>query len=91
MTKTATKPQKQTTNPRLVLPVAEPTDGYLPRHVDLQLSKEQAEMLVQVREGLRATNAKLTGGRPVFSNNDVVRWLFENLKEYVEYAPVSNV
>lgn len=47
--------------------------------VEAKLGKEAAVAFVQVRNGLRESNAKLISGRPVWTNADALRWLMEQL------------
>ncbi len=46
-----------------------------PRHVQLQMKPEEAQVFLRLRDGLRSSNAKLDDGRPVWTNADVMRWL----------------
>lgn len=46
-----------------------------PRHLQLQMKPEEAQMFLRLRDGLRSSNAKLDDGRPVWTNADVMRWL----------------
>lgn len=46
-----------------------------PRHLQLQMKPEEAQMFLRLRDGLRSSSAKLDDGRPVWSNADVMRWL----------------
>ena len=64
----------------ITLPLAEPPEsGYTTRHVDVQLSMEQAVNLRRLREGLHAQATKLKDGRYVQSTPDAVRYLLEQL------------
>lgn len=44
-------------------------------HLQVQLKPHEAETFLRIREGLRATNAKLDDGRPVWTNPDVLRYV----------------
>lgn len=48
-------------------------------HVDAQLGRELAPAFLKIREGLRASNAKLKNGRPVYNNVDTLKWLIEQV------------
>ncbi len=62
--------------------------GHIPRHVDLQLSRDQGVCLKALREGLIAEECKLQSGKPVWTNNDALRWLFENMRQFLKYENV---
>ena len=49
-------------------------------HVNAQLGKENALTFLRIRNGLRATNAKLANGRPVWTNVDALRWMMEHVE-----------
>jgi len=59
------------------LPAA--VEGYVPRHVDVQLDKEQGSKLARLLKGLDAENARLANGRRVINRVDAVRWLIEQI------------
>jgi len=50
-------------------------------HLNLHLGPKAARILVRIRNGLRSKNAKLSDKKPVFSNADTIRYVFENLIE----------
>lgn len=52
-------------------------DAHASRHVDVQLDREQANMLKRIRAGCDDQNARLANGRRVVSNADVIRYLLE--------------
>lgn len=52
-------------------------------HLQAQLGPEAATVFLRIRNGLRDINAKLAGGRPVFTNVDALRWLMERAAEEV--------
>lgn len=61
------------------LPV-EDGSAYAPRHIDLgALTKQQAENLKRVRDGLESSSARLANGRLVRGATDSVRYILENL------------
>jgi hypothetical protein len=37
-----------------------------------------------VRNGLRANNAKMSDGRPVFTNADALRWMLEEIADRLD-------
>ena len=48
-------------------------------HVNVNLGPDTARTFLRLRNGLRAANAKLADGRPVFHGGDVLRWLLEQI------------
>lgn len=63
------------------VPVAQIAAGnYAAMHVNLNLDKEQARTLKQLRAGLDQAGARLREGRRVQSSADTIRYLLENLK-----------
>jgi hypothetical protein len=48
-------------------------------HLQAQLGQEAASAFIRIRNGLRGQNAKLNGGRPVWTNVDALRWLMEQV------------
>lgn len=52
-------------------------DGRL--HVNVWLGKAEAEAYCRLRAGLREARATTSEGKPVFSNNDVLRWLLQQV------------
>jgi hypothetical protein len=48
-------------------------------HLQAQLGPEAAAAFIRIRNGLREQNAKLCGGRPVWTNVDALRWLMERV------------
>ena len=61
--------------------------GYRSRHIDLQLSAGEQEVVARLRAGLIASHAQLApksdqarcGGKHVESANDAVRWLIQQV------------
>ena len=55
---------------------------HLGRHVEVgNMTSDQAIGLYRLLHGLRAENATLANGKPVFQRVDVVRWIFERAAE----------
>lgn len=54
--------------------------GQLRLHVNAQLGKDAANTFMQIREGLRKSNAKLQDGKPVWSNVETLKWMMEQVK-----------
>ncbi len=52
-------------------------DGRL--HVDVRLGKDEAKAFSRIRAALRKGQATTKEGKPVFSNNDVLRWLCQQV------------
>src|SRR5689334_122784 len=50
-------------------------------HLNVHLGSKAAMIFARIRNGLRATGAKLDDGRPVWSNADALRYVFEALAE----------
>lgn len=50
-------------------------------HVDIMLGSLEASAFLKVRTALRSQQAKLKDGKPVFNNNDVLRWLFQQIAQ----------
>lgn len=48
-------------------------------HLQAQLGPEAATAFLRIRNGLRDQNAKLGGGKPVWTNVDAFRWLMEQV------------
>jgi hypothetical protein len=48
-------------------------------HIDANLGAEAATAFLRIRNGLRDKAAKLSNGRPVWSNPDALRWLMEQV------------
>jgi hypothetical protein len=52
-------------------------------HIQAQLGTEAATAFLRIRNGLRSKNAKLCGGRPVWTNVDALRWIMEQVSAEV--------
>ncbi len=65
---------------RISVPLGElPEQGYVSRHVDAQLTRDQGAAFRRFCIGLTERNEKLANGKPVFSNADALRWFCEQL------------
>jgi len=53
-------------------------------HFNLQIGPRGAAAFARIRNGLRESHAKLAGGRPVWSNADALRWLFDAMADALE-------
>lgn len=54
--------------------------GYCSRRIDLNLSGQQAATLRRVREQASANHDQLQNGRHVETNNDIIKWLIEQIE-----------
>lgn len=52
-------------------------------HIQAQLGPDAATAFLRIRNGLRERNAKLVGGRPVWTNVDALRWIMEQVSAEV--------
>lgn len=55
-----------------------PIEGYLPRRVDVKLTRAQATILRDKLRELEDTGAKTADGRLVASRRQAVQWIIEN-------------
>jgi hypothetical protein len=63
------------------VPLGEVEAGeYMQGHVNLQLNKDQARTLKQIRVGLDQSGARLRDGRRVVNCADTIRYLLENAR-----------
>ena len=62
---------------RLETPPA--SEGYIPRNVDVRMSRAQARILRDKLRALQDTGAKTADGKPVNNRAQAVRWIIENL------------
>lgn len=53
-------------------------------HVNVQLGPKAARGFMRLRNGLRASNARLGDGRPVWTNADALRYLLESMVDAAE-------
>lgn len=56
-------------------------EGYLSRHVQVQLNGHQRETLRRLVNGLRDSDERLADGKAIESNADAVKWILEQLAE----------
>jgi hypothetical protein len=56
----------------------EPTEGYIPRNVDVRMSRAQARILRDKLRALQDAGAKTADGRFVDNRAQAVRWIIEN-------------
>lgn len=50
-------------------------------HLNVQLGSRAAHAFIRVRNGLRDAHAKLPDGKPVYSNADALRYVFEQIAD----------
>ena len=62
---------------KLVNPPA--CEGYIPRNVDVRMSRAQARILRDKLRELQDSGAKTADGKPVNNRAQAVRWVIENL------------
>lgn len=58
-------------------------------HVQAQLGHEAAVTFIRIRNGLRGKNARLSDGRPVWTNVDALRWIMEQAAEQLQSSVPS--
>jgi hypothetical protein len=58
---------------------AYPTDGYVPRRVDVKLTRAQAVKLRDKLRLLQDTGAQTADGRFVSNRTQAVQWIIENM------------
>jgi hypothetical protein len=73
---TAGPQQKQSDVPEIGSPY--PTEGYIPRNVDVRMSRAQARILRDKLRALQDAGAKTADGRFVDNRAQAVRWIIEN-------------
>jgi hypothetical protein len=56
------------------------SEGYIPRNVDVRMSRDQAIRFKQIGRMLEDNGAELANGTPVTNRRRVVLWMVENLK-----------
>ncbi len=54
------------------------SEGYIPRNVDVRMSRAQARILRDKLRTLQDTGAKTADGKPVNNRAQAVRWILEN-------------
>jgi hypothetical protein len=62
---------------RLETPPA--SEGYIPRNVDVRMSRDQARILRDKMRSLQDSGATTADGKPVDNRAQAVRWIIENL------------
>ena len=55
------------------------SEGYIPRNVDVRMSRAQARILRDKLRTLEDSGAKTADGKPVNNRAQAVRWILENL------------
>jgi hypothetical protein len=55
------------------------SEGYIPRNVDVRMSRAQARILRDKLRALQDSGAKTADGKPVNNRAQAVRWIIENL------------
>jgi hypothetical protein len=55
------------------------SEGYIPRNVDVRMSRAQAKILRDKLRMLEDSGAKTADGKPVNNRAQAVRWIIENL------------
>lgn len=83
----AAEPLRRFESGRIAVPVGEiPEDlarqgkFFISRHLEVQLTFEQAANLRRIAQGLDAAGEKLANGKHVVRNGDAVRWMLEHLE-----------
>jgi hypothetical protein len=54
------------------------SEGYIPRNVDVRMSRAQARILRDKLRTLEDSGAKTADGKPVNNRAQAVRWIIEN-------------
>jgi len=54
-------------------------EGYIPRNVDVRMSRAQARVLRDKLRALEDSGAKTADGKPVNNRAQAVRWILENI------------
>jgi hypothetical protein len=55
-----------------------PSEGYIPRNVDVKMSRAQARILRDKLRSLQDSGATTADGKPVNNRAQAVRWILEN-------------
>lgn len=61
-------------------PPPQPTEGYVPRRVDVKLTRAQAVKLRDKLRLLQDTGAQTADGRFVSNRTQAVQWIIENME-----------
>jgi hypothetical protein len=54
------------------------SEGYIPRNVDVRMTRAQARILRDKLRALQDSGAKTADGKPVDNRAQAVRWIIEN-------------
>jgi hypothetical protein len=55
------------------------SEGYIPRNVDVRMTRAQAKILRDKLRALQDAGAKTADGKPVNNRAQAVRWILENM------------
>jgi hypothetical protein len=55
------------------------SEGYIPRNVDVRMSRAQARILRDKLRTLQDSGARTADGKPVNNRAQAVRWILENI------------
>jgi len=55
------------------------SEGYIPRNVDVRMTRAQARILRDKLRTLEDSGAKTADGKPVNNRAQAVRWILENI------------
>ena len=55
------------------------SEGYIPRNVDVRMTRTQARILRDKLRSLQDSGARTADGKPVDNRAQAVRWIIENL------------
>lgn len=73
----------------IVLPIKRVEGGYKTRHVDVQLTNEEALTLSLIYHGLMESGASLKNGKPISSPNRVIPWILQSMSKSLSQAPAT--
>jgi hypothetical protein len=54
-------------------------DGFCGRHLDIRLTRVQAQTMRRLQQGLNETDSRMANGKHVDSAADVVRWMLDQV------------
>lgn len=74
---TKPKPRKEKQQQTLPDPIPA-SEGYIPRNVDVKMTRPQAKILRDKLRQLQDTGARTADGRYVTNRSQAVRWILEN-------------
>jgi len=75
----------------LALPLGPETQDYASRHLQIQLSGNQAGILRRLLDGLDHRGDRLMVGRRVQNSADAIRWALEEVQRTAEGIPGEDV